>query len=83
MRSYLLLAITCMFLTLAARAQTDLVIESLDSAGSMTFNRTSNAVSYRVEWAPTLDGPWTNTWAALSYIPGEGSGTITAAVPMA
>ncbi len=82
MRSYLLLALTCMFLPLAARAQTELVIESLDSAGSMTFNRTSNAVSYRVEWAPTADGPWTNTWEMLADIPGEGSDIITGAVPM-
>ncbi len=82
MRSCLLPALACMYLPLAAIAQTELVIGSLDSAGSISFYRTSNAVSYRVEWAPTEAGPWTNTWAALADIPGEGSGTITAAVPM-
>jgi formylglycine-generating enzyme required for sulfatase activity len=80
--SLLMLALTS---AVSVHAQSTIIIESLDSAGSMTFNRTSNAVSYRVEWAPTVDGPWTNFATAsdaLDLIPGEGTGPITAAVPM-
>lgn len=68
-----------------SRGQEEVVIEAFESSGQLKFSRVSNAVSYRVEWAPTADGPWTNfatASTALDFIPAEGSGMITASVPM-
>ncbi|MFO7937365.1 MAG: SUMF1/EgtB/PvdO family nonheme iron enzyme [Kiritimatiellia bacterium] len=58
------------------------VIESFDHAGQLTFNQLSNATGYRVEWAPSPNGPWTNTWKNLSYIPAPESGSVTCSVAM-
>ncbi len=69
---------------LAAQAQ-DVVIQSIDSNGRVTFNEVSNAAKYRVEWAPAVAGPWTNfatAAAALDDLPHTGSGMATCAVPM-
>jgi formylglycine-generating enzyme required for sulfatase activity len=44
-----------------------------------------NAEHYRIEWAPSVDGPWTNFAAAslsLDLIAATGSGTVTSTVPM-
>ncbi len=69
---------------LTAQAE-DVVIQSYDRAGKVTFTAISNVTGYRVEWAGTLAGPWTNfTEAAawLDHIPGYSSGVVTCAVPM-
>jgi formylglycine-generating enzyme required for sulfatase activity len=60
----------------------DLRIESFDHAGQLTFNHITNATSYRVEWAPAPGGPWTNSWAALNYIPAPTDGSVTCSVAM-
>jgi len=84
MKRIIMSGVFSLLLVTSSFAQTDhSIIQSFESTGQMVFERTSNAVSYRVEWAPTVDGPWTNTWAGLENIPGEGSGPVTAAVPMA
>ena len=67
--------------TLAAQAE-DLVIQSFDSSGKLTFNELTNATEYRVEWACTVGGAWTNSWNSLNGIPAVGSGTVTVSVPM-
>jgi formylglycine-generating enzyme required for sulfatase activity len=70
---------------LSAAAQ-ELVIQSLEASGRITFSETSDATSYRVEWAPSPSGPWTNftgTYGGwLDSIPATGSGSVTASVPM-
>lgn len=74
------------FLLLTAASFThasDMVIQSFPGIGRMVFDRAPNAVSYRIEWAPGVDGPWTNTWAGLNNIPGEGTGPVTAVVALA
>jgi formylglycine-generating enzyme required for sulfatase activity len=68
----------------AARAG-DLAIQSFDGTGRLTFNEVSTAETYRVEWAPSPSGPWTNFTAAafaLDEIVAKGSGIVTCSVPM-
>jgi len=63
----------------------DLTITSFNGNGKLTWAYPTNGVAnYRVEWASTLDGPWTNfkggAVALDCIIPV--SNTMTAAVPM-
>lgn len=61
----------------------DVVIQSFDRPGQLTFNEVSSMGGYRVEWAPAAAGPWTNSWDALALIPAVvGRDTVTCAVPM-
>ena len=63
----------------------ELIIESLDGTGELTFTTITNGAEYRVEWAPSPSGPWTNfsTGAAsLDSIIPTNNGGITVAVPM-
>ena len=64
----------------------DLAIQSFDATGKLTFNEISTAETYRVEWAPSPNGPWTNftgdAGAALDAIVPAGSGIVTCSVPM-
>jgi formylglycine-generating enzyme required for sulfatase activity len=61
-------------------------IQSFDGTGQLTFNRVATATVYRVEWAPTPSGPWTNftgaAGAALDNIAQFSSGSYTCSVPM-
>ncbi len=69
---------------LAVQAE-DVVIQSIDQAGRVTFSAVSGATGYRVEWAPVVAGPWTNFAAAaalLDNLPHTGSGMVTCAVPI-
>jgi hypothetical protein len=64
----------------------NLVIQSFDGTGLLTFNTLNNATNYRVEWASSPMGPWTNfTGAAgawLDNIPATQAGSVTCSVPM-
>jgi formylglycine-generating enzyme required for sulfatase activity len=60
----------------------DLAIQSFDRTGRLTFNEVSTALTYRVEWAPSPSGPWTNTWRSLERIAAYGAGSVTCSVPM-
>ncbi len=64
----------------------DLAIQSFDGTGALSFNRVPTATVYRVEWAPTPSGPWTNftgaAGAALDSIPQFAGGSYTSSVPM-
>lgn len=63
----------------------ELEIETADSQGKLSFNRVESAESYRVEWASSLSGPWTNFATAsadLDSIPQFASGSYTCLVPM-
>nr|MDD5708306.1 SUMF1/EgtB/PvdO family nonheme iron enzyme [Kiritimatiellia bacterium] len=68
----------------AVRAE-EFAIQSFDGTGRLIFNKVSTAETYRVEWAPSPDGPWTNFSAAalaLDKIVATGSGIVTCSVPM-
>ena len=62
------------------------IIVSWDSPGKVAFEELPDAAGYRIEWASTLDGPWhkfsLRTAHGLNFIPANGSGTRTVAVPM-
>lgn len=60
----------------------ELVIESFDGNGTLVFNQISNAVNYRVEWASSPSGPWTNSWEHLSTIQPDVVGSVTCKVAM-
>jgi len=70
-----------------ANSQADeVVIQSIDSPGQISFSEAPNAISYRIEWAPAVYGNWTNFAGDLGKwmgtIPATGSGVITVSVPM-
>jgi len=68
----------------AARAG-DLAIQSFNGTGRLSFGELPDATSYRVEWAPAPNGPWTNfpgAVATLHNIPATGMGSVTCSVPM-
>jgi len=80
----LVAALSCMACGMAGAA--DFKIQSFDGTGQLTFNEISTATVYRVEWAPTPSGPWTNftgaAGAQLDMIQATGSGIVTCSVPM-
>jgi formylglycine-generating enzyme required for sulfatase activity len=69
---------------LTARAD-NLAIQSFDGSGKLTFNEIPAAATYRVEWASSPAGPWTNFTAAalaMDNILAKGSGIVTCSVPV-
>ena len=79
----LLAALVCAAST-AVRAQ-GLTIQSFDGSGKLSFSRVPTATVYRVEWAPTPAGPWTNFNGAaeqLDVIAQFATGSYTCSVPM-
>jgi hypothetical protein len=64
-----------------ARAQAP-VIDSLSSNGELiSTNLEPDSVAV-VEWAPSVDGPWTNTWSGLNAVLVDADGRIRVKVPM-
>ncbi len=60
----------------------DILIESFDRNGEITFNEIPQATGYRVEWAPAPGQVWTSSWDTLTGLHPTGSGVVTATVPM-
>jgi hypothetical protein len=65
---------------IAAVAETNIVIDSFHGNGELVWQG-SNMMAYTVQWAPSANGPWTNSWTHLVNIP-EYGGSYTASVPM-
>lgn len=68
-------------------APADLVIQSFDSTGRLTFNTLNDGTNYnyQVEWAPSPSGPWsafTGASAWLDNIPAAPGSVVTSTVPM-
>ena len=78
---FVVAAVTCVF---CSAYGDDLVITSFGGNGELVFNEISNAVNYRVEWAPAVGGPWYSFEGSglLNGIVSTGSGCITSSVPM-
>ena len=59
------------------------VIVSITGNGEVSWTNAivSNAV-YRVEWGPTLDGKWYQSFQAQRIVEGQGKATFTSSVPM-
>ncbi len=80
-----MIATVVTFTALPVWANSELVIESLDSAGELVFGEITNATSYRVEWASAPGGPWhsfSNAAQTLDEIAATGTGSVTSSVPM-
>ncbi|MEI8243566.1 MAG: formylglycine-generating enzyme family protein [bacterium] len=64
----------------------DLAVQAFDSTGQLVFNTLNIATNYRVEWASSPAGPWTNFSGAagawLDSIPATQAGSVTCSVPM-
>ena len=64
----------------------ELAIQSVNGSGRLVFNELTSATNYRVEWASSSAGPWTNfTFGAgtrLDSIPAAGLGSVTCSVPV-
>jgi len=71
----------------AARAG-DLAIQSFDGTGRLSYNTLNNGTNYnyRVEWAPSPGGPWSEFGSAAAFWlnakPQAGGTTVTNLVPM-
>ncbi|HOX01411.1 MAG TPA: SUMF1/EgtB/PvdO family nonheme iron enzyme [Verrucomicrobiota bacterium] len=58
------------------------VISSFSQNGELTCANLQPGSVATVEWAPTVNGPWTNTWAGLNALTVDSNGTIHVQVPM-
>ena len=67
--------------TLAAQAQAP-VIASFGSNGELVCTDLLPGTVASVEWAASVTGPWTNTWAALAAVTADTNGAIRVSVPM-
>jgi len=66
----------------ASTRANDVVIESFDSNGHLVATGLLPGSIATVEWASSLDGPWTNTWESLSDVLVDSNGHISVDVPM-
>ncbi len=87
LRRFAGIVLACSLAIAAAKAD-ELVIESFDSTGRLTFNTLADGTNYnyRVEWAPYPGGPW-NVFGAsgacrLDTIQAEPGSSVTSSVPM-
>jgi len=55
-------------------------IDSLTADGALTWTSVATNGSYRVEWAPAVDGPWVASWASMTNLPAT-TGSLTVAIP--
>jgi hypothetical protein len=76
-----LLAVVCLLLIVTRGHATDVVITSFQGNGSLTWSNTNEFSHFKVEWAPTADGPWTHSWENLVEIANTGD-THSVSVPM-
>ncbi len=81
MKSKIVASGAALGLALAAQAGTNLVISSFSGNGELAWSNLPGAIEYRVEWASTPDGVWTNSWNSLNAIAATGS-TYSVRVPM-
>jgi formylglycine-generating enzyme required for sulfatase activity len=58
------------------------VIESLSLNGELICTGLRPGSTATVEWAPTVNGPWTNSWAGMDAVVVGNDGTILVKVPM-
>lgn len=75
-------ALACLPATSLAQTQLhDSLAAALTGHGELTFNVVPGYTNYTVEWAPTVNGPWTNSWAQLTQLSPPGN-QHTVQVPM-
>ncbi|HNQ90577.1 MAG TPA: formylglycine-generating enzyme family protein [Verrucomicrobiota bacterium] len=75
--------IGAMMSLMSSQSQAQLpVIESLSLNGELICAGLQPGSTATVEWAPTVNGPWTNSWAGLDAVVVGTDGTIRVQVPM-
>lgn len=62
-------------------AQSNIVIVDATLGGTLTWTSPPWLGTFTVEWAPSVTGPWTNSWSPLSNIPNNGE-LCTAQLPV-
>jgi formylglycine-generating enzyme required for sulfatase activity len=65
----------------SAQAQAP-VVASLSRNGELVSTNLVPGSRNDVEWAPTVNGPWTNSWAGLVNMPAGSNGDLRVSVPM-
>ena len=58
------------------------VIASFGSNGELVCTNLQPGSTASVEWAASVTGPWTNSWAALAAVTADTNGAIRVSVPM-
>lgn len=58
------------------------VIASLGQNGLLVCTNLPPGSTASVEWAPSVEGPWTNTWTGLAAVAADSNGVIRVSVPM-
>ena len=58
------------------------VIASFGSNGELVCTNLLPGTVASVEWAASVTGPWTNTWAALASVTADTNGAMRVSVPM-
>lgn len=58
------------------------VIASFGHNGQLVCTNLEPGSAASVEWASSVDGPWTNSWSALTGVAADSNGVIRLSVPM-
>lgn len=58
------------------------IISSFGQNGELVCTNLLPGSTAIVEWAPSITGPWTNTWSGLTAVAVDANGTMRASVPM-
>lgn len=53
-------------------AQEEILLIGPSPGGTLSWTAPPELAGFTVEWAPTVLGPWTNSWAPLSNLPNTG-----------
>lgn len=81
----LTVALACLGLAGMSQAE-ELAVQSFNGSGRLVFNTLHSATNYRVEWASSPAGPWTNfigeALAQLDSISAVDASSVTCAVPV-
>jgi formylglycine-generating enzyme required for sulfatase activity len=64
------------------RAQNTSVITSFSQNGELVCSNLMAGSVATVEWASSVQGPWTNTWVGLTALTADSNGIIRVKVPM-
>src|SRR4051794_33926953 len=82
MQKFWILNIICLAAALRLCAQNNPVISSLNQNGALVCTNLQPGTTAVVEWASSLDGPWTNSWAGLDAVTVGTNSSIQVNVPM-
>src|SRR5664279_1125087 len=74
-------AACCMFLVGQALGQTPM-ITSLQGNGTLTWTNNATNVGYRIEWIPSLNDRWKQSWQPAAYVESFTNTVFAVKVPM-